>query len=194
MKKIALLLIGLCALFTVACAKSGEEVVSDSAVADSEEQFTPTRPETEVLLPGNIENESETSTDSLFFRFVRGEELKNIVERTVVLATAPCISVEELRENIKDEDLLEQITLDIANLKPEDIGVELVVAKPMVGNQDANVDYSLGFTQTKVEGKRVTYTLEYNPKKTGIFDMAIRIFPKNEKLAHRMDFALVKWA
>ena len=54
--------------------------------------------------------------------------------------------------------------------------------------------YSLGFTQTKVEGKKVTYTLEYNPKKTGIFDMAIRIFPKNEKLAHRMDFALVKWA
>ena len=87
-----------------------------------------------------------------------------------------------------------EVALDIANLKPEDIGVELVVAKPIVGNQAANVDYSLAFAQTKVEGNKVTYSLEYTPKKTGIFDIAIRIFPKNEKLAHRMDFALVKWA
>ena len=87
-----------------------------------------------------------------------------------------------------------EVALDIANLKPEDLGVELVVAKPMVGNQAANVDYSLSFAQTSVEGSKVIYTLEYTPKKTGIFDMAIRIFPKNDKLAHRMDFALVKWA
>ena len=87
-----------------------------------------------------------------------------------------------------------EVALDIANLKPEDLGVELVVAKPMVGNQAANVDYSLPFVQANVEGNKVTYTLEYTPKRTGIFDVAIRIFPKNDKLAHRMDFALVKWA
>ena len=87
-----------------------------------------------------------------------------------------------------------EVSLDIANLNPEDIGVELVVAKPVVGNQAANVDYSLAFTQSKVDGNKVVYTLEYTPRKTGIFDIAIRIFPKNDKLAHRMDFALVKWA
>jgi phosphorylase/glycogen(starch) synthase len=86
-----------------------------------------------------------------------------------------------------------EVSLDIANLNPEDIGVELVVAKPMVAAQAANVDYSLAFAQTKVEGNKVTYNLEYTPRKTGIFDIAIRVFPKNEKLAHRMDFALVKW-
>ena len=86
-----------------------------------------------------------------------------------------------------------EVSLDIANLNPEDIGVELVVAKQMVANQSANVDYSLPFTQTKVEGNKVVYTLEYTPRRTGIFDIAIRIFPQNEKLAHRMDFALVKW-
>ena len=64
----------------------------------------------------------------------------------------------------------------------------------MVGNQPANVDYSLPLAQSKVEGNKVTYTLEYTPSKTGIFDIALRVFPKNEKLAHRMDFALVKWA
>ena len=87
-----------------------------------------------------------------------------------------------------------EVSLDIANLNPEDIGVELVVAKPVMGNQTANVDYTLAFAQTKVEGNKVSYSLEYTPRKTGIFDMAIRIFPKNDKLAHRMDFALVKWA
>ena len=86
-----------------------------------------------------------------------------------------------------------EVSLDIANLQPEDIGVELVVAKPMVAAQAANVDYSLPFVQSKIEGNKVVYTLEYTPRKTGIFDIAIRVFPKNEKLAHRMDFALVKW-
>ena len=87
-----------------------------------------------------------------------------------------------------------EVTLDVANLSAEDLGVELVVAKPMVGSDAANVDYSLPLTCTKVEGSRVTYTLDYTPRKTGMFDLALRIYPRNEKLPHRMDFALVKWA
>ena len=86
------------------------------------------------------------------------------------------------------------VTLDIANLNPEDIGAELVVAKPMVGTDAANVDHTIALQQTSVEGSRVTYTLDFVPKRTGAFDIALRIFPKNEKLAYRMDFALVKWA
>ena len=31
-------------------------------------------------------------------------------------------------------------------------------------------------------------------RQAGMFDMALRIFPQNPMLPHRMDFALVKWA
>ncbi len=87
-----------------------------------------------------------------------------------------------------------EVTLDVANLRPQDLGVELVVAKPMVAGQAANVDYSLQLQQVSAEGSRVTYALDYTPRKTGTFDIAIRVYPNNEKLSYRMDFALVKWA
>lgn len=87
-----------------------------------------------------------------------------------------------------------EVTLDLAGLAPEDIGVELVVAKPIVPSQPANVDYSVQLAQTEVEGGKATYALDYVPKRTGIFDVALRIYPKNPHLTHRMDFALVKWA
>ena len=44
------------------------------------------------------------------------------------------------------------------------------------------------------EGNTVTLALDYAPEQTGMFDVALRIFPSNDKLEHRMDFALVKWA
>ena len=44
------------------------------------------------------------------------------------------------------------------------------------------------------EGNRVVYTLDITPERTGSYDVALRVFPKNAKLPHRMDFALVKWA
>ena len=47
---------------------------------------------------------------------------------------------------------------------------------------------------TKTDGSRVTYALDYVPGEAGTFDVALRIFPENPHLPHRMDFALVKWA
>ena len=53
---------------------------------------------------------------------------------------------------------------------------------------------TIALERTKVEGSLVTYSLEYTPEEAGTFDYALRIFPQNAHLPHRMDFALVKWA
>ncbi len=87
-----------------------------------------------------------------------------------------------------------EVTLDIATLRPEDLGVELVIAKPMVGAESADVDTTVALKQIGVDGSKVTYALDFSPKQTGSFDLAVRIFPTNKHLPHRMDFALVKWA
>ena len=63
-----------------------------------------------------------------------------------------------------------------------------------VGGQNANVMRTIGLKHTKTEGSRVTYALDYTPDEAGTFDVALRIFPENPHLPHRMDFALVKWA
>ncbi len=87
-----------------------------------------------------------------------------------------------------------EVTLDISTLRPEDLGVEMVVAKQIVGGQTINVDRTMPLERVKVENNKVTYSLDYTPDKSGTFDVALRVFPQNEMLAHRMDFALVKWA
>mgnify|MGYP000764290660 FL=1 len=87
-----------------------------------------------------------------------------------------------------------EVTVDIVSLRPEDIGVEMVIAQQIVGGQNANVMHTIGLKHTKTEGSRVTYALDYTPDEAGTFDVALRIFPENPHLPHRMDFALVKWA
>jgi len=87
-----------------------------------------------------------------------------------------------------------EVTVDIASLRPEDIGVEMVIAQQIVGGQNANVMHTIGLKHTKTEGSRVTYALDYTPDEAGTFDVALRIYPSNPLLPHRMDFALVKWA
>ena len=86
------------------------------------------------------------------------------------------------------------VTVDIANLRPEDIGVEMVLAQQIVGGQTVNVTRTIPLEQTKIDGSLVTYALDYTPDEAGTFDIALRIYPSNPNLPHRMDFALVKWA
>ena len=87
-----------------------------------------------------------------------------------------------------------EVAVNVDNLKPEDIGVELVLANQIEYGHAANVLDTIQLNRVKVEGSVVTYALDYTPGHAGTFDYALRIFPKNDRLPHRMDFALVKWA
>ena len=87
-----------------------------------------------------------------------------------------------------------EVTLDLAGLNKEDIGAELVVARQIEAGQAANVVETRRLEVVAEEGNIVTLALEYTPEHTGMFDVALRVFPTNSNLEHRMDFALVKWA
>jgi phosphorylase/glycogen(starch) synthase len=87
-----------------------------------------------------------------------------------------------------------EVTLDLAGLNKEDIGAELVVATQIEAGQAANVVETRRLDVVAAEGNTVTLALDYAPEHTGMFDVALRIFPYNSQLEHRMDFALVKWA
>ena len=87
-----------------------------------------------------------------------------------------------------------EVKLDVATLSPEEIGVELVVAKQMVGQQAPDITLVEQLKLVKTEGTTATYMLDVVPNRTGAFDLALRVYPKNDNLPYRMDFALVKWA
>jgi phosphorylase/glycogen(starch) synthase len=87
-----------------------------------------------------------------------------------------------------------ELTLSLAGLSKEDLGAELVVATQIEAGQAANVVETRRLEVVASDENTVTLALDYAPEHTGMFDVALRIFPSNDKLEHRMDFALVKWA
>lgn len=87
-----------------------------------------------------------------------------------------------------------EVILDTADLNPEDIGIELVIADQITDPGKVKMHRTLPFELVKVEKNIATYELRSVPENAGSYDAAIRIFPQNPKLPHRMDFALVKWA
>ncbi len=87
-----------------------------------------------------------------------------------------------------------EVTLDVAGLTKEDIGVEILMANQIESGQRANIIDTIQLKPTAVQGSIVTYMLDFMPTQTGIYDVALRIYPKTDLLPHRMDMPLVKWA
>lgn len=87
-----------------------------------------------------------------------------------------------------------EVTLDVDGLKPEDIGVELLLASQIEKGHDVKIAGKFELKVVSTEGSKVVYAVEAPMEHTGSYDIALRVFPKNENLPHRMDFALVKWA
>ena len=93
-----------------------------------------------------------------------------------------------------DSNYQVEVLLDIDGLKPDDIGVELVVARQIDTGGKIKIDETHQLSCVSTEGSHALYKLNMVPDKTGSFDIAVRVYPKNPQLPHRMDFALVKWA
>ncbi|MDR1671114.1 MAG: alpha-glucan family phosphorylase [Alistipes sp.] len=87
-----------------------------------------------------------------------------------------------------------EVTLDTAALSPADIGVEFVIASQIEQDQPVKVVDTKQLAFVKHDGGQAVYAVDMIPQETGSFDFAIRVYPKNEMLAHRMDLPLVKWA
>ena len=90
-----------------------------------------------------------------------------------------------------------EVTLDLGDLKPEDVGVEVLVADQITDDGQNKGKITLRntfqFELVQVEGHVATFRLNSTPENAGSYDVAIRVYAKNPKLPHRMDFALVKW-
>nr|WKN36945.1 alpha-glucan family phosphorylase [Tunicatimonas sp. TK19036] len=99
-----------------------------------------------------------------------------------------------LGENFKAE-----IVLDLKDLKPEDVGVELLISRRQDGkNHIVLVDQ---LAQAEVEktsdnpgaGTLVKYTCDTQVTFSGVYEYGFRMFPQHELLPHQQDFNLVTW-
>ena len=85
-----------------------------------------------------------------------------------------------------------EITLNIPNLNPKDIGAEIIMGNKVNGEVQ-KISFKHELTYVKAENGKVKFRCEFPLEHTGVYDYAFRIFPKNNLLKYRMDFPLVKW-
>ncbi len=72
------------------------------------------------------------------------------------------------------------------------IGLELVTVKTNKDGEDS-IGAIRPFKVVKVEGNLYTFECDLQTAHAGSYKAAVRMFPKNDKLPHRQDFAYVKW-
>jgi len=74
-----------------------------------------------------------------------------------------------------------------------DLGVECVVVKYDSSTNEAQFLNSFEFNLVKQEGSLLYFEMHESIRNPGIHQYALRVYPKNVDLPHRMDFAYVRW-
>ena len=72
-----------------------------------------------------------------------------------------------------------------------DVKVEIVVYKEEDGVSRFHQADQLEVVAE--DGDVLTYYMKHDVKYSGVFRYAFRVYPWNDKLPHRQDFALLKW-
>lgn len=85
-----------------------------------------------------------------------------------------------------------QIVLDRKEMKGM-LGVELVITYTDQEKHEQKLYRVYDFDLIKEEGSKLYFSLTASPDEAGIQKFAFRIYPKNEDLPHRQDFAYVRW-
>ena len=86
-----------------------------------------------------------------------------------------------------------QAVIDIKDIKDKNgIGVELVAIRTSMHNND-KLYGTKPLKLVKTEGSRLYFELPYQLNYAGSMKFAMRMYPQNELLPHRMDFAYVRW-
>jgi phosphorylase/glycogen(starch) synthase len=85
-----------------------------------------------------------------------------------------------------------EVTLNVGDLNAEEIGVELLFATTDKKGR-LHIQERYDFTPVESVDGTAKYVATVNPDRSGLYQVAGRIYAKNSKLPHRQDFELVRW-
>ncbi len=85
-----------------------------------------------------------------------------------------------------------EVVLQIGDLMPEDIGVEVLFATSD-RKQRLHIQNRCECDPVAFEDGVATYRASVLPERTGMYQVATRIYARNPLLPHRQDFELVRW-
>ena len=114
-----------------------------------------------------------------------GEEWNNM---RIVSYTQPNASY-----TLSDKNKLEsEVVIDLGRLKPEDIGVEMLLTSTDAKGQ-LHIQEVFNYEVVSYENGVATFKTSVLPERTGMYEVGTRVYPKNAELPHRQDFPIVKW-
>ena len=117
------------------------------------------------------------------------EILEKWDEITIINAEFPDSNIRPLQLG---EKFKVKLSLDLKDIKPENIGVEILLGrKKPNGEEELLFTHALKFESTKNNISVYERTLPITA--AGVYDFTFRVYPKNGLLPHRLDFPLVKW-
>jgi hypothetical protein len=82
--------------------------------------------------------------------------------------------------------------LQLGDLKPEDVGAEVVFAQSDAHGK-LHIVAVQEFQFVECKDGVATYQVSLLPEKTGAYQVGARVFAKHPLLAHRQSFECVKW-
>ncbi len=88
--------------------------------------------------------------------------------------------------------LTSEVVLNLGAILPEEVGVEMLfVTSDAKGKLHIQEKCSFELVESGVGFAK--FQASILPERTGMYQVATRVYPKNDLLPHRQDFALVKW-
>ena len=106
----------------------------------------------------------------------------------VVSRTEPQASYDISEKN----PLHSEIVLNLGDLLPEHVGVELVFAQTDI-HGNLHIDQVNELQVVETQDGTARYAVDVMPATTGAYQVGLRIFAKHPLLPHRQDFECVKW-
>ena len=91
-----------------------------------------------------------------------------------------------------DAHMQGEVVLNIGDLQPEDIGVEMLFCTTDRKGR-LHIQDKTEFEVVEFSDNVARYRTSILPERTGMYQVATRIYAKNPQLPHRQDFPLVKW-
>ena len=108
---------------------------------------------------------------------------------SVVSKVLPDSNIEEV---VLGNDFKAEVVLNIGNLNPEDVGVEILFASTDKKGR-LHVQGKFDFKPVECADGVAKYVTDILPESSGLYNIAARIYAKNPAMPHRQDIELVRW-
>lgn len=85
-----------------------------------------------------------------------------------------------------------KVVLNLKDLLPEDVGLEMVITSPNVSGQMELIQ-TLQFEVESTNASETVFKLDLELMDPGSYNYGLRMYPKNPGLPHRQDFKFLRW-